>query len=67
MGRPSLLSKASDLGAEDPKGLLWKAGKEVQLPSRAGRMLTIGLAALNQDRGRSKMERNTIVFQTRGL
>lgn len=64
LGRPSLFSKASDLRAEDPTGPLWKAGKGVQLASQTGRMLSVGLAALNQNRGRRKRERNTIVFQT---
>lgn len=57
LGRPSLFSKASDLRAEDPTGPLWKAGEGVQL--------SVGLAALNQNRGRRKRERNTIVFQTK--
>lgn len=63
---PSLLSKASDLGTEDPKGPSWRAEDRARPDPQVGRILLgVGLAALNQGRGRSKRKRNIISFQIR--
>lgn len=59
--RPSLLSKANDLGTEDPKGPLWRAEEGARPDPWVGRILGVGLAALNQGRGKSKTK-SIIIF-----